>query len=472
MKIKIMTSHVMIRTGSFAGTSKRFLLIFVFAFLILSVISCSSNQPRSAIASEAEIPQERLEQYRMAQYITERMNEFKTAHKDNPGPAKTVKWVYLYGTDQKPAEGYVERINEWVDTFDEYFDSEMKENFFPPCHPATERGDDGRIKFYLIAGAKPKSAYGNDWGRCGYPMYLECRNYFLKERMFDMYDEVVCLITNRLENDKGEIAREGAEYADIHGKGGTAFLLDHPKLYLENITSTETLIYTDDYSRIQSRPTPLWNLVSYWVGNIPHEFLHALGIQHNRSIGFEAKRGIALMGMGTSSFLADRRQSVTPGSERAVLTFADCARLMSHPVFSGINAGYGEKSSVTIQDFKIAPDGDSTSLTASGKVASSTNGEPYLVLFYTDPEANPNDNWDSYTAPLWTGIVNRDGTFSVKADLRSFQYDGRWRGRILICMTNGNYVNVPHWMFRGLTPEREIRSEFTVEQTHDWGDRL
>ena len=447
-----------------------FFVAFLMLLLLPAVVSCASEQ--SPVISEAEVPRERLEQYRMARYITERMNEFKAAHKKNPGSAKTVKWVYLYGTDQKPAEGYVDRINEWVDTFDAYFDSEMRENFFPPCHPATERGSDGKIKFYEIAGSKPKRAYGNDWVRCGLPMYQECRNYFLKENAFDMFDEVVCLVTNRLENDRGEVAREGAEYADIHGKGGTAFLLDHPKLYLKNITSTEILPFTDDYSRIRSAPTPLWNLVSYWVGNVPHEFLHALGIQHNRSIGAEAKRGIALMGMGTSSFLADRRQSVSPSAERAVLTFADCARLVSHPVFSCVNDGYGEKCSVTIRDFQIKADSASSSVTASGQVASSINGEPYLVLFYTDPEANPNDNWDSYTAPLWTGVVNRDGSFSVKADLREFQYNGRWRGRILICMTNGNYVNVPHWMFRGLTPDREIRREFTVEQTHDWGDPL
>lgn len=140
---------------------------------------------------------------------------------------------------------------------------------------------------------------------------------------------------------------------------------------------------------------------SIFIGGTAHELGHLFGLPHNAETPADLPvRGHALMGDGNRHLHEELRGD----GKGTFITLADALRLVSNPLFSGVDKGLNQDWRYRVTHC-VFDNSEAGHLKLTGQFQSS---QPvYGVVAYVDPDGDSN-----YNAVSYAGNVGTDGTFS------------------------------------------------------------
>lgn len=336
----------------------------------------------------------------MVKAINERLT---TWHRQNPAPSqRKLRFAYFLPSDREPAPAYRERLTRAIDEMADFYARQIEGFGLKAQPPAVDRAEDGLLRFVVVKGKEPWTAYNSKEPAAGGKIYDECVPV-LRTAGIDPQRETVALFTAVMEWDQAKMRfRQRSPY---QGRGdarsGFCWQIDAPPLDPIHLAKKEPVIDDGEYGKVSIGK---WN--SLFVGGIIHELGHAFGLAHNkqRPAEFQAL-GTSLMGSGNRTFAEERR-----GEGRGTfLTFADAVQLVSHPFFSGREKGLRDNPVPPLEFTGLQVSGERDAIEVSGRV---TGGLPcYAVIAYTDGEGN--GDYDSIATAC---VPAPDGHFRVRCD--------------------------------------------------------
>jgi hypothetical protein len=326
-------------------------------------------------------------------------------------PHQYVYVAYLNPADREPMPGYEKRLDGAITTIQEWYRREMESNGFGRITFPLERDKDGKLIVHLVQGT-----ITYEWEKkvsTGVVRDEQVRPALIKEGI-DIDQEHVIIVQNAVHfvEEKGEtLLKAWAPYCGSGDyKHGTAWVHDSDHLELSRMPAGG-------------------------IGGIAHELGHAFGLPHNMETTETSKtHGIALMGNGHPSFLAERM-----GKKGAFLTRGHAIVLSSHPLFKGNAKDIDAEAECCFLDIEFAQGEDE--YIVRGRVEASPAA--YAVLAYHDDMAVPMD----YEATSWVADF-KDGQFEVHVgDLEP----GPFELRLRCYMVNGD--------------KRQVEFQFEIDES-------
>ena len=231
------------------------------------------------------------------------------------------------------------------------------------------------------------------------------------------------IVFTRLGNYDGTNTSHNSPYCGTGDcRSGFCWQFDSDILDRHLLTETNRWVTDHQYGHIT-----LGRYNSIFIGGTAHELGHLFGLPHNAETVVDLKtRGHALMGDGNRHY----REELRGDGKGSFITLAHALRLVSNPLFSGVERGLDEdwNYAVTNCAFTATPG----HLKITGQFTSS---QPiYGVVAYVDP-----DGGGDYNAVSYAGTVGANNTFTF--DLESLPKKAGQLRLVLLC-ASGQHLNV------------------------------
>ncbi len=338
-----------------------------------------------------------------------------------PRNQRVLHVAYYCPSDRTPAPDYQARLERVLGEISAFYATQLHQYGLPSAGIPLAQDEHGRLVIHLVKGAHPAAEYSE--AKSSTEIRRDVQKVLAAEGIGLRTNQVV--VFTRLGNYDGTNTSHNSPYCGTGDcRSGFCWQFDSELLDTRQLQNTNQWVNDRQYGHIT-----LGRYNSIFIGGTAHELGHLFGLPHNAETPADLKtRGHALMGDGNRHFHEELRGD----GKGSFITLAHALRLVSNPLFSGVDKGLSPKwqSAVTNCHF-IATAGR---LTITGQFESS---QPvYGVVAYLDP-AGGND----YDAVSYAGTIGPKNTFSFDlASLPKSRKPGEIR-LVLLC-ASGQHLNV------------------------------
>ena len=337
--------------------------------------------------------------------------------------------AYFRPADRTPAPDYQARLGRALDDISQFYAAQLQHYGLPSTGIPLNKDASGQLVIHLVKGTRPAAEYSE--AKSANEIHEAVRKVLAEEGISLRTNHVV--VFTRLGNYDGTNTSHNSPYCGMGDcRSGFCWQFDSEILDPRLLTNTSQWLDDKQYGHIT-----LGRYNSIFVGGTAHELGHCFGLPHNAETRAELPvRGHALMGDGNRHY----REELRHDGKGSFITLAHALRLVSNPLFSGVDKGLKERWTWTADCQFESPAAGRLKITGQY-----TSSQPvYGVVAYVDP-----DGGDDYDAVSYAGSLGPDHTFSFDLDnLPKAKKNGELR-LCLLCasgqqLSNGRNSQVHH----------------------------
>ena len=355
-----------------------------------------------------------------ADEVTGRLNAWREVDAEPSG--RTLRVVYFYPADGKPAVDHRRRIEATMADIRRFYADGMAKNGYGPLTFNLESNDEAGFVIHEVQGRKKRAEYTRESSS---DVMAELGRALGSEGI-DLRRETLLVICALLVEDGTRIT--GHENNPYFGRGGArsgqAFVSDTSLHAIENLSKKEPMI-TAERGTIS-----LGRYASHQIGGWAHELGHALGLPHDaRNAGTQQPGHTLMGGRGNLTY----REELRGEGQGTYLSPTSAFRLASHPLFTGSRKHVDRQPKTELVECSASTAGGGVRL--SGRL--DTSGDIYGVAVYLDKsEARPGSQRSNsdYDAITQAAVVDSQNRFSFSIDPPG---PGHYELRLVACHNSG-----------------------------------
>jgi hypothetical protein len=340
---------------------------------------------------------------------------------DAPKNHRVLHVAYFCPADREPAPDYQERLGRVLDDISHYYAEQLHHYGLPSDGIPLDKGADGKLVIHMVKGSRPAAEYSE--AKSSHEIHEDVQKVLAAEGIGLRTNHVV--VFTRLGNYDGTNTSHNSPYCGMgDSHSGFCWQFDSDILDTHFLQTTNRWVNDRQYGHVN-----FGRYESIFIGGTAHELGHLFGLPHNAETPVDHQaRGHALMGDGNRHLHEESRGD----GKGSFITLAHALRLVSNPLFSGVDKGLHEKWRCTVTNCEFTA--GAGQLKIAGQFKSS---QPvYGVVAYVDP-----DGGDDYDAVSYAGTLGADDTFSFALDsLPKSKKPGEIR--IIVLCASGQHLNV------------------------------
>jgi hypothetical protein len=330
--------------------------------------------------------------------------------------------AYFCPADRAPAPDYRERLTRVLDDISSYYATQIRAYGLPSQGIPLDKDADGELIIHMVKGSHPAVEYSE--AKSAGEIHEDVKKVMEADGIGLATNHVV--VFTRLGNYDGTNTSHNSPYCGTgDGSSGFCWQFDSDLLDTRLLTNTNQWLNDHQYGHIS-----LGRYNTIFIGGTAHELGHCFGLPHNAETPADFPvRGHALMGDGNRHY----REEMRGEGKGTFITLAHALRLVSNPLFSGVDKGLSEEWSGSVTDCVIAAP-VAGQLNITGKFKS--NQPVYGVVAYIDPDGGSN-----YDAASYVGTLGPDDSFAFNINsLPKSKKPGEIR--IVLLCASGQSLNV------------------------------
>ena len=329
--------------------------------------------------------------------------------------------AYYCPADRTPAPDYQARLGRMLDDISEFYATQLNHYGLPSKGIPLDKDAQGQLVIHLVQGTHPAADYSE--AKSASEIHEDVRKALAADGINLRTNHVV--VFTRLGNYDGTNTSHNSPYCGTgDARSGFCWQFDTDILDPRSLTNTNQWVTDHQYGHIT-----LGRYSSIFVGGTAHELGHLFGLPHNAGTSADLKtRGHALMGDGNRHY----REELRGDGKGSFITLAHALRLVSNPLFSGVDQGLNQRWKASVTNCVFTPTPGRLKITGQFK----SNQPVYGVAAYVDPDGD-----SDYNAVSYAGTLGSDQTFSFDLDsLPLSKKTGELR--IILLCASGQHLNV------------------------------
>jgi hypothetical protein len=336
-----------------------------------------------------------------------------------PRNQRVLHVAYFCPADRTPAPDYQERLGQALGDISQFYADQLGQYGLPMSGIPLVRDAQGKLVIHLVKGTRPAAEYSE--AKSASEIRRDVKKVLAAEGIGLDTNQVI--VFTRLGNYDGTNTSHNSPYCGTGDcRSGFCWQFDSDILDRHLLTETNRWVTDRQYGHIT-----LGRYNSIFIGGTAHELGHLFGLPHNAETVVDLKtRGHALMGDGNRHY----REELRGDGKGSFITLAHALRLVSNPLFSGVERGLDEDWNYAVTNCTFAATPGHLKITGQF-----TSSQPvYGVVAYVDPDGGGDYNTVSYA-----GTVGQDHTFTF--DLESLPKKAGQLRLVLLC-ASGQHLNV------------------------------